>query len=300
MRFSIFQQTRVGARGNNEDRVGHAYSRDAIALVLADGMGGHLHGEVAAQITVSFILGVFEREARPALAHPALFLDMAINRAHHAIIEYAAEHRLEEVPKTTCVACIVQDGRATWAHAGDSRAYHVRNGGILARTRDHSRVQQLIDEGQLDESAVRTHPERNRIINCLGSSVPPAVERSLPRTLLAGDALLLCSDGLWGPLRGEEIARALADDDLQTGMSEIFVAAETRAGRSCDNVSAVALAWGDESVARPDDISTAALAPDSVTTRMEEFGSGEPTLADEVIERAVEDIRAAMEKNRTR
>jgi hypothetical protein len=83
-------------------------------------------------------------------------------------------------------------------------------------------------------------------------------------------------------------------------MGSIFDVAETRAGRSCDNVTAVALVWRDESVARPNDVSTGTLAADAVTMRMEDFGPGEPKLDDADIERAVEDIRAAMEKNRIR
>jgi serine/threonine protein phosphatase PrpC len=169
MQFSIYQESRRGARRSNQDRIAYCYSRNALLMLVADGMGGHLHGEVAAQVAMEFITEAFRREAKPVLADPALFLRRAITGAHHAIVEQATAGGLTESPRTTCVACVIQDTVACWAHAGDSRLYHVRDGQILAQTKDHSRVQQLIDQGRIREEASAAHPERNRIFSCLGS-----------------------------------------------------------------------------------------------------------------------------------
>ena len=102
-------------------------------MVVADGMGGHLHGEVAAQIAVQYITEAFQREAQPQLKDPFLFLSGGLGNAHHAILDYAADRVLPEAPRTTCVACVVQDTVAYWAHAGDSRLYAFRGGRIMAR-----------------------------------------------------------------------------------------------------------------------------------------------------------------------
>ena len=122
MRFTIFQESRVGKRRTNQDRVAYSYTRDALLLVLADGMGGHLYGEVAAQISVQFIAQSFQQEARPKVTDPILFLSRVLSNAHHAILDYAFDKHLADIPRTTIVACLVQDGIAHWAHAGDSRS----------------------------------------------------------------------------------------------------------------------------------------------------------------------------------
>jgi len=243
MQFTIYQESRRGARRSNQDRIAYCYSRDALLMLVADGMGGHLHGEVAAEITTQFITETFRREAKPALADPALFLRRAITGAHHAIILHAAAGGMTETPRTTCVACVVQDNAACWAHAGDSRLYHIRDDGIMAQTKDHSRVQQLIDEGRIREQAIAAHPERNRIFNCLGSHRPPQVDPSEKTRLHAGDTLILCSDGLWGPLSGKIISSAVHKSGVMQAVPKLLDEAERRAGRECDNLSVIGLTW---------------------------------------------------------
>ncbi|HMZ76836.1 MAG TPA: protein phosphatase 2C domain-containing protein, partial [Rhodocyclaceae bacterium] len=168
MRFTIYQESRVGKRRTNQDRVAYSYTRDALLLVLADGMGGHLYGEVAAQISVQFIAQSFQQEARPKVSDPILFLSRVLSNAHHAILDYAFDKQLSDVPRTTIVACLIQDGVAHWAHAGDSRLYLIRRNKVFAQTRDHSRVQLMLDQGLLDAEAAASHPGRNRIFSCLG------------------------------------------------------------------------------------------------------------------------------------
>ena len=176
MRYTFFQDSRVGARPYNQDRFGKFETPGAMLLVLADGMGGHENGEIAAQLAVEFMAAAFLREAKPKLANPDLFLFRAIGRAHSTIVQHAAKAGLEESPRTTVVACVVQEGEAFWSHIGDSRLYLIRKGRIVARTKDHTRVQQLVDEGRIREEAVATHPERNRLMQCLGSAQPPKLE----------------------------------------------------------------------------------------------------------------------------
>src|SRR3954471_9893053 len=141
MRFSIFQDSKVGDRSGNEDRVGYSYSRDVLLMVIADGMGGHDRGEVAAEIAVNEITRRFQQGPRNKLRKPFEFLVSAIQSAHRAIVSHAVEQNLLECPRTTCVACIVQAGFAYWAHAGDSRLYVIRGGELLAATQDHSKIQ---------------------------------------------------------------------------------------------------------------------------------------------------------------
>lgn len=299
MKFSIYQESRKGARKANQDRVGYSYSRESLLMMLADGMGGHLHGEVASQIAVQFLTEAFQREARPRLADPFQFLTKAITNAHHALVDYAKVRTLTDTPRTTCVACVVQEGRAYWAHVGDSRLYHVREGRIQAQTRDHSRVQMLVDAGRIREEAVAAHPDRNKIFNCLGAHTPPQVELSHKTVLRTGDTLLLCSDGLWGPLSGKIISGALLSNDIMHAVPELLAQAEQRAGKDCDNLSAVAMTWTDSVVVQsPGEVSTQTLEHDTVITQVEDFGKDDHSdLTDEEIERAIGEIRDAIRKH---
>lgn len=300
MKFSIFQESRRGTRSNNQDRTGYSYSRDALLMVVADGMGGHLHGEVASQIAVQFLSEAFQRESETKLADPFMFLLKNIVNAHHAIVDYAEARGLLETPRTTCVACVVQDSVAYWAHVGDSRLYHVRDGRIYAQTKDHSRVQLLIDQGRIREEAVAAHPDRNKIFNCLGAMTPPQVELSRKTVLRPGDILLLCSDGLWGPLSGRMIGAALAKEDIMRAIPELLDTAELRAGRECDNISVVAMNWADSDTGAAHQVSTQTLGPSTFTTNMEEFGRAGAELTDlsEVeVEQAVAEIRNAIRRH---
>src|SRR5574341_2186313 len=163
MDFAISQLTRIGGRETNEDRAAYVRSRDSLLLVVADGMGGHAHGEVAAEIAVRTLAEAFQSVAQPRLARPGAFLEETLMAAHHAIVEQALADRLEEIPGTTCVACVVQDGQAWWGHAGDSRLYHLRDGRVLARTRDHSLTRQMADLAGLSEEEEAALGGRNII-----------------------------------------------------------------------------------------------------------------------------------------
>ena len=300
MRFSIYQESRKGTRPDNQDRIGYSYNRDALLMIVADGMGGHLHGEVASHIVVQFLCEAFQRESENKLADPFMFLLRNIGNAQHAIVDYAEARGLLETPRTTCVACVVQDSYAYWAHVGDSRLYHVREGRICAQTKDHSRVQRLLDQGRIREEAVAAHPERNRIFNCLGATIPPQVELSLKTGLQPGDILLLCSDGLWGPLSGAVIGEALAQEDIMRAVPALLDTAELCAGRVCDNLSAVAMNWADSNRDAANQVSTQNFGPSTFMTNRGEFGKALTKLTDPSeaeIEQGIAEIGAAIRRH---
>ncbi len=303
MKFTIYQESRPGKRPTNEDRIAYSYSRDALLMVAADGMGGHLHGEVAAQIAVQYITEAFQREAKPNLKDPFLFLSASLGNAHHAILDYAADRFLPEAPRTTCVACIVQDSIAYWAHAGDSRLYAVRGGRIIAQTRDHSRVARMVEDGLISAEDATQHPARNRIFSCLGGVSAPQIDFSRKTPLMTGDIVALCTDGVWGPLNNEMVARAMSSGNVMQAVPALMNQAEARGGDNADNLSMIAIRWEDNYAEDTlGSVSTKTMPIDSFTTQMEAFARARkgsqplPNLSDEDIERAIQEINAAIRK----
>ncbi|HEX4927103.1 MAG TPA: PP2C family serine/threonine-protein phosphatase [Burkholderiales bacterium] len=293
MKYAIAHDTRIGGRQINQDRLGWWSTDETLLIAVADGMGGHVHGEVAAELAIALLGGTFRREARPRIADPAAFLQRALGAGHAAILREAERRGLSDSPRTVIVACVIQDGYAYWTHVGDCRLYLVRQGRIVHRTRDHTLVQQLVDEGRIEEEAVASHPERNRLLQCLGGYQRPRPEPVERMRLERGDLLVLCSDGFWGPLTQRQLLHALVTRELEHALPELVTLAEQRAGRECDNVSVVAMRWGEDAVAVEE---TAAEEP---KTDVQDFTATDLDflrVSDEDIEKAIAEIKAALRK----
>src|SRR4051812_16126145 len=246
MRFSIFQDSKVGDRSGNEDRVGYSYSRDVLLMVIADGMGGHDRREVAAEIAVNEITRRFQQEARNKLRKPFEFLVSAIQSAHRAIVSHAVEQNLLECPRTTCVACVIQNGYAYWAHAGDSRLYVLRKGQLVAATQDHSKIQQMLDAGQITAEQAARHPDRNKIFSCLGGVVPPNIDIGREVRLETGDTVMLSTDGFWAHIPAALLASMLQKQTVTSLMPGLMNEAQRRAAGESDNLTVVAMTWENQ------------------------------------------------------
>lgn len=300
MRFSIYQESQIGGRKSNQDRMGYSFTRDALLMVLADGMGGHILGDVAATTAVQTIGAMFQQQARPYLKKPERFLQESCLAAHKEIHRYRAVNNLPETPRTTVVACVIQHGVATWAHCGDSRLYWMRQGQILARTRDHSLIESLIAQGKVDPGERDTHPERNRLFNCLGAPNLPVVEVSHQATLQPGDVMLLCSDGLWATLPDHVLAHQLHTQTVVRAVPELIRGATAVAGPKSDNVTALGMMWeGADTGNTVTGFTTNILPPEAVTTTImapRHADLESDNFSDTDIENAIAEIREAIEK----
>ncbi len=310
MQFSVYQESHIGGRNVNQDRMGYSFTRDALLLVLADGMGGHLHGEIAAQLTMSAMSALFQKHATPYVKKPERFLEESFMAAHNEIHRYRELNHMPDTPRTTVVACLIQHNTAVWAHCGDSRLYWMRGGQVLARTRDHSHVENLISKGMIKPSERGTHPDRNKLFNCLGASSVPKVEVSRRSSLLPGDVMLLCSDGLWSMLPDEDLAYRLHTQTIVRAVPEMISSALSMAGKTSDNVTALSIMWQGSAVtdsansvtseAMSTVISTEALPQDVVSTTIQGMPDTAPEIDafnDDEIEKAIAEIRGAIEKS---
>ncbi|HEY5899703.1 MAG TPA: protein phosphatase 2C domain-containing protein [Burkholderiales bacterium] len=291
MKYSVAQDTRIGARRINQDRIGCWSTPDCVLMTVADGLGGHLHGELAAELAVRLLGAAFEREARPRLADPDEFLVRTIGAAHAAIVREAERRGYSDTPRTVLVSCVVQDGYAYWRHVGDSRLYHIRQGRILQRTRDHTVVQQLVEEGRIREEAITSHPERNRLLQCLGGYQAPRPDAAAKVQLAKEDILLLCSDGFWGPLTQRQMMHALTTHALETAIPELVELAERRGGPQCDNISVLAMTWAEEQVAAADADVERTEVRDLTATDLDFL-----RMSDEDVEKAIAELKAALRK----
>jgi serine/threonine protein phosphatase PrpC len=302
MRFSVYQESQVGGRRTNQDRMGYCFTRDAVLLLLADGMGGHIGGEVAATITLQTVGAQFQKQAQSFIKNPREFFEASLSAAHFAIHRYRAENNLPDSPRTTVIACLMQHGSAYWAHCGDSRLYWLREREILARTRDHSRIETLIAQGRAAPSERTTHPDRNKLFNCIGGPHLPIIEIAPRASLQKGDVLLLCSDGLWSVLPDDVLATRLFEADIMQSIPQLIASATHIAGKNGDNVTALGVVWEghDQDHNQAQAISTGSVPVGAVTTTILAPRPADPDQFDQVkdqeIEQAIDDIRSAIEK----
>jgi serine/threonine protein phosphatase PrpC len=140
----------------------------------------------------------------------------------------------------------VQEGGAFWAHIGDSRIYHVRNSAVLTRSRDHSHVEVLVQEGAITEEEALDHPMRNFVECCIGGDSPvPDMSITSKKALLQGDVLLACSDGLWSGLADSDMAQIAlpGDHNLAENLKQLSMQALSANAPYSDNTTGTALRW---------------------------------------------------------
>jgi len=299
MKFSVFQLSRIGGRALNEDRMGYCYTRESGLFVLADGMGGHPEGEVAAQLALETISALYQKEGQPTVKNPADFLANALLAAHYRIIRYASQKGMLDTPRTTLVAAILQGGSATWIHCGDSRLYIVRDGELLLRTRDHS----FLEQEHAGHSSRAELVNRNILFTCLGSPTKPIFDIAGPLALRQGDRLMLCSDGLWASLSDAEIAWEMGDKTVSGAVPALVENALRAGGPRSDNVTVLAVEWETPDVFVPTRAGAADSTLDSGFASTIQAGlldNLSDDLDEAMIERSIAEINAAIRRSATK
>ncbi len=302
MKFTIYQNSRQGPRPYNQDRLAYSYSKDALLLVLADGMGGHRNGEVAAQLAVKTLTDAFQRLAVPSLSSPAKFLIDHIQQVHDMIENVTQTEEYIESPRTTIVAAIIQRGFLWCAHVGDSRLYHFRHGHLLFRTEDHSVVQSLYKKGMISKEEMATHPYKNKIYNCVGGETPPQIDLSDRHELQEGDTVILCTDGVWGVIDDPQIKEIIQrNNDITAVITDLMDSADFASDEKGDNMSTIGLQWGDRLTGQTA-VSTQLMPLGETTTIMNPVthqvidGANPLELSDDDIENTILAIQNALNK----
>ena len=245
MKYQLGSVTRIGNRKENEDSYGSFTNGHALLMVVADGMGGHQCGKLASQTVVNCAGQLFAKE-RSMIKDPVGFLQRVVLLSHDKINAVGASQDPPVDPRTTAVICLVQGGYAWWAHIGDSRLYHFRDGELHFRTRDHSRIEELMQQGLVTAKEALTHPFRHQITRCVGGPDPITqitLTQEIP--LEMDDTLLMCSDGLWNALGSKRILSLLGDDQVDELASNLASEAEGLATPRSDNITVMVMKWQD-------------------------------------------------------
>ncbi|NNF40678.1 MAG: serine/threonine-protein phosphatase [Woeseiaceae bacterium] len=247
MQIEISKVSALGDRSDNQDRAAVVVRETAVLLLVFDGMGGHSDGALAAETGLKVVKERFEASKLPIL-DPQGFLYMALSAAHDAVVGLGEELAVDFRPRATCAICLVQEGGTFWAHIGDSRIYQIRDGAVARRSRDHSHVEVLIQEGAITEAEALDHPMRNFVECCLGGDAPVpdmSITGRIPMT--SGDILLACTDGLWSGLSDADVAEigATGPQHLAEGLRELSLKALRVNSPYSDNTTGTALRWSD-------------------------------------------------------
>ena len=237
MKIEYAMQSRSGDRPYNEDSILMQERSGRWLFLLADGLGGCGHGELASGTAVNSVAGLFGWNGEGPD-----FPERAMETAQKAVLQ-----KQEDVPEasamsTTLVVLKLEDYTASWAHIGDSRLYYFRGGKIQSQTIDHSVPQMLVNLGEITFDQIRSHPDRNRLLRTIGR---PWSERSYdvadPVQLKAGDAFLLASDGFWEYIEEKQMCDLLVRSASPARWLKEMNALVEKNGRgsNMDNYSAV-------------------------------------------------------------
>jgi serine/threonine protein phosphatase PrpC len=248
MQIEYAKVSALGDRNDNQDRAAIVVADDAALMLVFDGMGGHSDGAQAAETGLKVVQDIFMDTKLP-IFDPQGFLYLALSRAHDEVVSLGTDLAVDFRPRATCALCLVQEGGSFWAHIGDSRIYQMRNGNVLERSRDHSHVEVLIQEGAITEEEAQDHPMRNFVECCIGGDAPvPDMSITGKRPLSPGDVLLACSDGLWSGLTDDDMAQigAPGDEALADRLKELSIKALGANAPYSDNTTGTALRWSGD------------------------------------------------------
>ena len=256
-RYAAATDTGV-VRDTNQD----AIFADEILALVADGMGGHAAGEVAAAITVELVRDEFHK--RPTVEG----LYMAIEAANRAILEDARDHTERFGMGTTVIAVgLTRDNDGvvspTLFNVGDSRAYQIRDGALRLLSEDHSVAEEWVRMGRLTAEEAKVHPRRHQLTRALGIDETLEID-VISLNALPGDRILLCSDGLSNELSDEQLAQlASSPAPLRESVSQLVAGANQAGGH--DNISVILLEFDEVSVATTEIKRTVSTRPPPVS-----------------------------------
>jgi serine/threonine protein phosphatase PrpC len=237
-RYSTAFSTSKGGHPVNEDSVKIIKKDGKLTAILADGLGAHGGGEIASAAVVAAV----ERTLPDTGITGGDILIRCIEAANNEVL---GNQRPGLQMKSTAVILTIEDGKAAFAHVGDSRGYYFRNGLIAHQTMDHSVSQMAVLSGEITFAEIRFHESRSKLLRVLGVEGKPGLALKQMEGLLPGDAFLLCSDGFWEYVTEDEMCVDLLKSSVAADwLSYMLARAGARVARGHDNMSAICVRVG--------------------------------------------------------
>lgn len=239
MHIEVAGISKPGGRKNNQDFYGFESGDTGGFWAVADGLGGHAGGETASRMAVETVLAQYNAAQEVS----SEFIADCFQKAQTAIRQKAASDFSLSGMRTTMVVLACNQEKAVWGHVGDSRLYWFRQKRILLQTLDHSVPQMLVDAGKISSQDIRGHEDQNRLTRAIGQEgeLRPTILPD-PFPIQAGDAVLLCSDGVWTYVleqeMEEDLVNAASANDWLRFMEQRLL---KRAEGPYDNYTAVAV-----------------------------------------------------------
>lgn len=237
----VSAQSDIGClRKNNEDSFGYwepeddeEFARMGRLAIVADGMGGYEGGQEASRLAVDTMVETYRNHAG---GNPQQALIEGLQAAHEEIRRYGMAHPELQGMGTTCTAVAIVGDALHYVHVGDTRLYLIRDTQITQVTRDHSYVGRLVEAGMISREEAEHHPQRNILTAAVGTSPELMLESpGRPEPLLAGDVLVICTDGLWGQVHDREILDAVTTQSVEDASRGLIDLARERGGP--DNIT---------------------------------------------------------------
>lgn len=235
--LEIYQLTAVGDRELNQDCMAHRVCADYAVFVVADGLGGHHGGEKASRFFCRGLLllaGVYQPDIRTqGQSAVKAWVKAAVEKMRELFGDDPAVNHAH----TTCAILYLDETQVITAHCGDSRIYRLNPKEVLWRTRDHSVIQELFDQGLIGERDMGIHPEQNRLTRSINALIEPEIEIQTFTSMQSGETFILCSDGFWESIKEQELLLLAQPESGKPELRKIAQMMILRSGGMSDNVT---------------------------------------------------------------
>jgi protein phosphatase len=237
MNIQFYEETQLGARYNNQDYFAHTINENYACFIVADGLGGHEGGEIASK---EFCLAIMEliQTYMPQLINDASHgMEHLILSAWKLMRNRIMQKYVEVYPQTTFALVWIDENQLITAHVGDSRIYRLQHHAMIWRTKDHTPVQELFDEGKISEDDFGSHPLQNRLLRSVTIEENPEADIYVHPPLMKDETIVLCTDGFWGALKQSDILLLAQSQDFKKTTQELISTILHNYPTSADNIT---------------------------------------------------------------
>ncbi len=237
-KWFLAQFSDIGQRKVNEDCIGKWQNKQFILLAVADGLGGHEAGEVASQLIIKQLLKQTEQQQKKLAKQLEKTFQSIVEQAVAQTTQQLAQDKLTAHTTLACVLIDLKHSQFISAHIGDSRIYHFAEKQVLWRTKDHSVVQMLVEDQEIDEADMGKHPEQGILTRSISGKRPAKIRFSKITPFYKKQGLLVCSDGYWENIPVDEVSHFIQKpQNLLRDLKKQIKEAKKQGGKDCDNIS---------------------------------------------------------------